>query len=131
MTAYILPFEKVGRHDVDTVGGKNSSLGEMISHLAKLGVTVPGGFATTADAFRDFLAHEYLAERIARELASLDVDDVARLAETGARIRGWILATPFPERLQREIVESYRAMGRDVAVAVPIMRTGAIRWSLQ
>jgi pyruvate,water dikinase len=90
----------------------------MISQLSAAGVTVPGGFATTADAFRDFLAHEYLAERIARELASLDVDDVARLAETGARIRGWILATPFPERLQREIVESYRAMGRDVAVAV-------------
>jgi pyruvate,water dikinase len=115
---YIIPFTELGRHDIARVGGKNCSLGEMISQLSAAGVTVPGGFATTADAFRDFLAHEYLAERIARELASLDVDDVARLAETGARIRGWILATPFPERLQREIVESYRAMGRDVAVAV-------------
>jgi pyruvate,water dikinase len=115
---YTIPFTELGRHDIARVGGKNCSLGEMISQLSAAGVTVPGGFATTADAFRDFLAHEYLAERIARELASLDVDDVARLAETGARIRGWILATPFPERLQREIVESYRAMGRDVAVAV-------------
>jgi pyruvate,water dikinase len=115
---YTIPFARLGRHDGATVGGKNSSLGEMISQLAAAGVSVPGGFATTADAFRDFLAHEYLAERIARELGSLDVDDVARLAETGARIRGWMLATPFPERLQREIAENYRAMGQDVAVAV-------------
>jgi pyruvate,water dikinase len=117
---YTIPFARLGRHDVATVGGKNSSLGEMISQLAAAGVSVPGGFATTAAAFRDFLDHDYLAERIARELASLDVEDVARLAETGARIRGWMLATPFPDRLQREIVENYRAMGTagEVAVAV-------------
>ena len=60
MNAYILPFEKLGRHDVDTVGGKNSSLGEMISHLANMGVSVPGGFATTAQAYRDFLKHDGL-----------------------------------------------------------------------
>jgi pyruvate,water dikinase len=118
LRAYTIPFTKLGRHDVASVGGKNSSLGEMISNLAAAGVSVPGGFATTADAFRDFLAHEYLAERIARELSTLDVDDVAQLAETGARIRGWMLATPFPERLHQEIVSGYAQMGDEVAVAV-------------
>ncbi len=96
MTAYTVPFEKLGRHDVDTVGGKNSSLGEMISHLANLGVSVPNGFATTAQAYRDFLEHEGLAERISKELATLDVDDVEKLAEVGAKIRQWVLSTPFP-----------------------------------
>src|SRR5215212_8932184 len=93
----------------------------MISNLASLGVTVPDGFATTADAYRDFLAHEGLADRITQELAALDVDDVARLAQTGARIREWILKTPFPPRLQQEIVAGYAQMrhdGDDVAVAV-------------
>lgn len=120
MTAYILPFEKAGRHDVDTVGGKNSSLGEMISHLTNLGVTVPGGFATTAQAYRDFLAHEGLAARISAALAALDVDDVEKLAIVGAQIRNWILATPFPPQLQEQILEAFSAMsnGRDIAVAV-------------
>ena len=122
MRPYTLPFSRLGRHDVADVGGKNSSLGEMISNLAALGVTVPDGFATTADAYRDFLAHEGLDARIERELRALDVDDVAKLAETGAQIRGWILSTPFPARLQQEIVEGYARMcseGRgDVAVAV-------------
>jgi pyruvate,water dikinase len=121
MRPYTLPFSRLGRHDVADVGGKNSSLGEMISNLAALGVTVPDGFATTAEAYRDFLAHEGLAARIKQELDALDVDDVARLAETGAKIRGWILSTPFPPRLQQEIVEGYARMGAgrgDVAVAV-------------
>jgi len=120
LTAYILPFEKVGRHDVDTVGGKNSSLGEMISHLAGLGVTVPGGFATTAQAYRDFLAHDGLAERIARVLATLDVDDVDKLTMVGAQIRSWILATPFQPRLEQEILAAFDQMsaGREIAVAV-------------
>ncbi len=120
MTAYILPFEQVGRHDVDTVGGKNSSLGEMISHLASLGVTVPGGFATTAQAYRDFLAHDGLAARISQKLANLDVDDVEALASVGAQIRGWILATPFPPQLQQAILAAYDKMsdGRDISVAV-------------
>ena len=121
MRPYTLPFSRLGRHDVADVGGKNSSLGEMISNLAALGVTVPDGFATTADAYRDFLAHAGLAGRIQRELDALDVDDVATLAETGARIRGWIMSTPFPPRLHAEIVEGYARMceGReDVAVAV-------------
>jgi pyruvate,water dikinase len=118
---YTLPFAQLGRHDVAEVGGKNSSLGEMISNLAQLGVTVPDGFATTADAYRDFLAHEGLAGRIEAELSNLDVDDVAQLALTGARIRDWVLATPFPPRLQQEIESGYARMcdGRaDVAVAV-------------
>ena len=121
MTRYTIPFAELGRHDVAVVGGKNSSLGEMIANLASLGVTVPGGFATTADAYREFLAHDGLAERIRAELATLDVDDVARLAETGARIRNWILATPFPARLQQEIVAGYDAMcegGVEASVAV-------------
>ena len=120
MTAYTIPFEKLGRHDVDTVGGKNSSLGEMISHLAALGVAVPAGFATTAQAYRDFLQHEALADRIAAELRKLDVDDVEKLAATGAKIRGWIMATPFPVQLERQILESFAKMcgGRDISVAV-------------
>jgi pyruvate,water dikinase len=121
MRPYTLPFSRLGRHDVADVGGKNSSLGEMIAHLAALGVTVPDGFATTAEAYRDFLAHEGLAQRIQAQLDALDVDDVVRLAETGARIRDWILSTPFPVRLQQEIVSGYERMcdGRgDVAVAV-------------
>ncbi|HEY5755364.1 MAG TPA: PEP/pyruvate-binding domain-containing protein, partial [Steroidobacter sp.] len=120
MTAYTVPFEKLGRHDVDTVGGKNSSLGEMISHLAKMGVSVPTGYATTAQAYRDFLKHEGLAERISKELATLDVEDVEKLTEVGTKIRQWILATPFPPSLEQEILAGYERMGegRDVAVAV-------------
>ncbi|WP_116813796.1 phosphoenolpyruvate synthase [Steroidobacter cummioxidans] len=120
MTAYTVPFEQLGRHDVDTVGGKNSSLGEMISHLAKMGVSVPTGFATTAQAYRDFLKHEGLAERISAELATLDVDDVEKLTEVGGKIRQWILSTPFPSQLEKEILAGYERMGggRDVAVAV-------------
>jgi pyruvate,water dikinase len=118
---YTLPFAKLGRHDVAVVGGKNSSLGEMIANLDRLGVSVPDGFATTADAYRDFLSHKGLAGRIKAELAGLDVDDVARLAITGGRIRDWILSTPFPPGLQEEIEEGYARMcdGRaEVAVAV-------------
>jgi pyruvate, water dikinase len=120
LTAYTLPFAKLGRHDVDTVGGKNSSLGEMISHLDKLGVTVPDGFATTAEAYRDFLQHDGLAQRISNELAALDVDDVEKLAVVGAKIRHWVLSTPFQPRLEQEILESFERMsgGRDIAVAV-------------
>jgi pyruvate,water dikinase len=120
LTAYTLPFEKLGRHDVDTVGGKNSSLGEMISHLAKLGVSVPTGFATTAQAYRDFLKHEGLADRIAKELGDLNVDDVAKLTAAGAKIRGWVLATPFPPQLEQEILKSFDLLsgGKDISVAV-------------
>jgi len=120
LATYTTPFEQLGRRDVETVGGKNSSLGEMISHLSKLGVSVPTGFATTAQAYRDFLAHEGLAARIKDELAVLNADDVVKLAETGAKIRAWILSTPFPPQLERDILESFERLsaGRDISVAV-------------
>ncbi len=101
MKPYIIPFEQLKNKDVELVGGKNASIGEMISALANLGVSVPGGFATTSHAYRDFLAQGGLDERIRAVLATLDVDDVERLAVVGAQIRGWMLATPFPKRLQR------------------------------
>src|ERR1700748_1238897 len=113
MKPYIIPFEKLKNTDIELVGGKNASIGEMISGLANLGVSVPGGFATTSHAYRDFLAQDGLDNRIRDVLASLDVDDVDRLAVVGAQIRGWMLATPFPERLQRESLEAYRKMRGD------------------
>jgi len=117
---YVISFEKLGMADVDKVGGKNASLGEMISHLAKLGVSVPGGFATTADAYREFLAHAGLAERVNQELAKLNVEDVVALAETGARIRQWMSETPFPPALEKSIREGYAALagGKEASVAV-------------
>ena len=124
MKPYIIPFEQLKNKDVELVGGKNASIGEMISGLATLGVSVPGGFATTSHAYRDFLAQDGLDERIRQELAALDVDDVERLAVVGAKIRGWMLSTPFPKRLNDEILESWRAMskanggGAEFAVAV-------------
>ena len=109
MTRYVIPFTELRMSDVEQVGGKNASLGEMISQLPA-SVRVPGGFATTADAFREFLAHQGLAARIAAALASLDVDDVDTLAKTGAQIRQWIVETPFPARLEEEIHTAYNAL---------------------
>jgi pyruvate,water dikinase len=111
MKPYIIPFEQLKNKDVELVGGKNASIGEMISGLATLGVSVPGGFATTSHAYRDFLAQGGLDERIREVLATLDVDDVERLAVVGAQIRGWMLATPFPARLQEEVLLAWRKMG--------------------
>jgi pyruvate,water dikinase len=109
-------------HDVDRVGGKNASLGEMISKLSALGVRVPGGFATTATAYRRFLRHGGLSERINTKLADLDINDVIALAEAGAEIRAWVIDTPFPDELLRAITESWKLMeaegGTDIAVAV-------------
>ena len=102
-TALVAPFEQLRMTDVEAVGGKNASLGEMISQLAATGVRVPGGFATTAHAFREFLHHDGLADRIAKRLASLDTDDVRALAEAGGQIRHWIEATPFPPALEAAI----------------------------
>jgi pyruvate,water dikinase len=121
LSEYVIPFERLGMGDVERVGGKNASLGEMISSLTKLGVQVPGGFATSAHAYREFLAQAGLEARIRAELASLDVDDVTKLATSGARIRQWILATPFPPALTQAVSAQLRRMsgGReDVAVAV-------------
>ncbi|MCM0044830.1 MAG: phosphoenolpyruvate synthase [Burkholderiaceae bacterium] len=104
--------------DVESVGGKNASLGEMISQLAHAGVRVPGGFATTAQAFRDFLSYrqpggESLADRIAARLETLDIDDVRALAAAGAEIRQWIVDTPFQPRLQEEISVFYQKLVSD------------------
>ncbi|MFM7965548.1 MAG: PEP/pyruvate-binding domain-containing protein, partial [Betaproteobacteria bacterium] len=96
--------------DVDTVGGKNSSLGEMISQLAAAGVRVPGGFATTAAAFRAFLDHGGLRQRINDRLSSLNVDDVRALAACGAEIRRWVIETPLPADLESEIRAHYQAL---------------------
>jgi len=104
---YIAWFDTLRMTDVGNVGGKNASLGEMISQLSHLGVRVPGGFATTADAYRDFLAHEGLAARIQKLLDTLNTDDVTALAQAGKQIRQWIINTPLPARLESEISAAY------------------------
>ena len=106
-TALVVPFDELRMTDVESVGGKNASLGEMISQLSSAGVRVPGGFATTAHAFRLFLKHNGLAERIAARLADLNTDDVRALAEAGAQIRRWIVDTPFPAELQKAIESGF------------------------
>jgi pyruvate,water dikinase len=127
LEAYVAPLQSFGMDDVDQVGGKNASLGEMISNLTELGIRVPGGFATTALAYRDFLAHAEagqpcLAERIDSRLAGLDIEDVTALAAAGKAIREMILAAPLPDRLQQDIEASWNSMiaehGPDLAVAV-------------
>jgi len=108
-TALVVPFENLRMSDVEAVGGKNASLGEMISQLPQ-GVRVPTGFATTAHAFRQFLAHGGLAERIHKRLATLDTEDVRALAAAGAEIRGWVEAQPFPADLEREIRAAFEKL---------------------
>jgi pyruvate,water dikinase len=106
-TALVVPFEHLRMTDVESVGGKNASLGEMISQLAASGVRVPGGFATTAHAFRRFLAHNGLADRINAKLKALNTEDVRALAEAGAEIRRWVEETPFPADLQEAITAEF------------------------
>ena len=108
--AYVLPFEELRVGDVESVGGKNSSLGEMISQLASAGVRVPTGFATTSLAFRDFLQHNQLDRKISERLVQLNVDDVRALAEAGAEIRSWIEGASFQPRLESEIREAFKAL---------------------
>ncbi|AXE34442.1 phosphoenolpyruvate synthase [Chromobacterium phragmitis] len=120
---YVIWFEKLRMTDVEEVGGKNASLGEMISQLAGSGVRVPGGFATTAQAYRDFLQHNGLADKINAALAKLDIDDVSELARVGKEIRQWIIDTPFPAKLDADIKEAWDKMvgdagGTDISVAV-------------
>ncbi|AOZ50188.1 MULTISPECIES: phosphoenolpyruvate synthase [Chromobacterium] len=120
---YVIWFEKLRMTDVEEVGGKNASLGEMISQLAGSGVRVPGGFATTAQAYRDFLQHNGLADKISAALAKLDIDDVSELARVGKEIRQWIIDTPFPAKLDADIKEAWDKMvadagGADISVAV-------------
>ncbi len=122
MAEYVVWFEQLGMGDVGRVGGKNASLGEMISHLSAAGVKVPGGFATTAEAFWDFLGQNDLAKRIDEELHRLDTDDVAALAQVGAKVRQWVVDTPFPAPLQQAITSAYQEMearaGHPIEVAV-------------
>jgi pyruvate,water dikinase len=120
LNAYVVPFEHLTMRDVETVGGKNASLGEMIGQLAALGVHVPGGFATTAQAFRDFLVQGGLAARITQALAGLNVDDVNQLAATGADIRKAIMATPFPPALETAVVSALARMSGDTEIAVAV-----------
>ena len=108
--AYVLPFEELRMTDVESVGGKNASLGEMISQLNATGVRVPTGFATTALAFRDFLNHNNLTTRINERLAQLNVDDVKALAEAGSEIRSWVENAPFQERLELEIRTAFKTL---------------------
>ena len=123
-TALVVPFEKLRMTDVEAVGGKNASLGEMISQLPQ-GVSVPTGFATTAHAFRQFLAHDGLAERIRQRLATLDTEDVRALAEVGAQIRGWIEAQPFPADLEKAIRDAFATLSAGNAQASFAVRSSA------
>ncbi len=122
MDTWVVPLEQLSLKDLDTVGGKNASLGEMISNLTELDVRVPGGFATTASAYREFLAQDGLAGRISDTLADLDVDDVRALATAGAKIRQWMLATPLPGELETSVRAAWQTLtdqhGTDLAVAV-------------
>ena len=124
-TALVVPFEKLRMTDVESVGGTNASLGEMISQLAETGVRVPGGFATTAHAFRDFLKHEGLDVRIQKRLADLNTDDVRALAAAGAEIRGWLEAQPFPAELEAAIRASFAALTADNPDASFAVRSSA------
>jgi pyruvate,water dikinase len=123
LNANVLWLHELRLSDLAQVGGKNASLGEMIGHLDELGVSVPGGFATTADAYREFIAHNDLYQRIFDRLATLDVEDVAALVAAGREIRDWVIESPLPESLENDIRSAYLRLceengGGDVAVAV-------------
>jgi pyruvate,water dikinase len=124
-TALVAPFEHLRMTDVEAVGGKNASLGELISQLAAAGVRVPGGFATTAHAFRIFLEQGGLRERIARTLSALDVEDVRALAETGAAIRQWVIDTPLPPDLEAAIRQQFERLEADSPGASFAVRSSA------
>ena len=108
-TALVVPFENLRMTDVESVGGKNASLGEMISQLPN-GVRVPTGFATTAHAFRAFLKHDGLADKINAQLSALDAEDVRALAQVGAEIRKLVLAQPYPADLEKAIREAFATL---------------------
>jgi len=113
MTEYTLWLDQVGMDDLARVGGKNASLGEMISQLADLGVSVPGGFATTADAYRDFLSQSELDQRIRKRLENLPVDDVNALVAAGKEIRQWIMDTPFPAALDNAVEQAWARLAEE------------------
>ena len=114
---HVLWLHELRLSDLAQVGGKNSSLGEMIGHLSQLGVSVPGGFATTADAYREFVDFNQLAERMYRRLETLDVENVSELVKAGAEIRGWVMDAPLPPALDQAIRAGYRKMCADAGAA--------------
>ena len=122
MQEFVIWYQDLGMHDVDRVGGKNASLGEMISNLASAGVQVPGGFATTAYAFNQFLEQSGVNERIYKLLDTLDVGDIQALSEAGKQIRQWVIDTPFQPELEQAIREAYQQLhpdsSQDVSFAV-------------
>lgn len=122
MSNYIQWFETLGMEHLEQVGGKNASLGEMIRQLSQAGVRVPGGFATTADAYREFLAQSGLDAKIQDKLSGLDTEDTRALAECGQTIRQWIMDTPLPPALHAAVEDAWQEMtqrhGEDIAVAV-------------
>ena len=124
MTDYVRWLSELGMDDVPVVGGKNASLGEMIQNLTELGVMVPGGFATTADAYREFLAKDGLDERIQAVLDALDVDDVSALAEAGPRIRGWVMEQPFPPGLESAIDTAFARLTAEAG-------SDAVSWAVR
>ena len=125
MSKNIVPLNQLGMADVPLVGGKNASLGEMIVNLGDLGITVPGGFATTSDAFDNFVQQVGLAEKIKQTLAQLDTDNVRALAEAGKQIRGWIIDSPLPQQFQDDISAAYKSMSVDGNPAIVAVRSSA------
>ena len=120
MNAQVISLDKLGKNDIDKVGGKNASLGEMISHLTDLGVSVPGGFATTSEAFNKFLIGTGLQDKIKDALQGLDVDDVAALTATGKKIRDMIIEQELPKELEQEIRAGFAEMSQGEAIAVAV-----------
>ncbi|MGL4711852.1 MAG: PEP/pyruvate-binding domain-containing protein, partial [Shewanella sp.] len=125
MQQYILWYQELGMGDVNLVGGKNASLGEMISNLANAGVQVPGGFATTSYAFNEFLEQSGVNQKIYDILATLDVDDVNALAKVGAQIRQWVIDTPFQPALEHAIREAYDKLAAETSEASFAVRSSA------
>ena len=119
MSDLVLWLDQLRMSDLAKVGGKNASLGEMIGNLAKLGVSVPGGFATTAQAFVEFIAQSGVGARIQQRLSTLNVDDVEALMRAGAEIRAWVVETPLTAPLEREIRAAYAKLCNDAGGRAP------------
>jgi pyruvate,water dikinase len=120
MTGYVVPLQEIRRADVALFGGKNSSLGEMLGSLGGLGVSVPGGYATTVNAYRDFLGQDGLDRRIAGLLQGLDIENLAALTRAGAEIRRSILSTPLPDRLRDEVLAAWHTLAADRVDSVAV-----------
>ena len=125
MKPQVIWFNQIGIKDIDNVGGKNASLGEMISNLSKLGIRVPDGFATTADAFRQFLAQQGLDKKIRHRLQKLDINDVGELVDAGSEIRQWIIDTPLPNNLLKEVEDAWLQLQSDEQNLTVAVRSSA------